>query len=114
MIPSACAEKLDFSGEGLEIRGCIDRLDLEALLGAPIIAQKDAGQRTACRCVRSVDIGAYDTCGHGCVYCYARTGRGQAACDVRSPVLGGFIGDNDRVTDRMEKPAAVCQRSIFD
>lgn len=27
--------------------------------------------RRGCRCVVSRDIGAYDTCPHGCVYCYA-------------------------------------------
>lgn len=36
---------------------------------------KDKGQRKACGCIVSKDIGMYDTCPHFCVYCYANAGR---------------------------------------
>ena len=42
------------------------------------VAARESGNRPGCRCALSRDIGAYDTCPHGCVYCYAVAERDRA------------------------------------
>jgi hypothetical protein len=49
---------------------CIDAQRLAEIGGHPFIA-KTKGNRPGCLCAESRDIGAYDSCPHGCVYCYA-------------------------------------------
>ena len=55
---------------GIAGASCIDAHRLSAIAGRPITA-KQKGNRAGCLCAESRDIGAYDSCAHGCVYCYA-------------------------------------------
>ncbi len=55
---------------------CIDAERLSDVAGRPVAARQK-GNRAGCMCAQSRDIGDYDTCPHGCVYCYA----------VRTPAL---------------------------
>ena len=48
---------------------CIDSFRLSYVAGYPIKASRKS-HRKACSCHESRDIGQYDTCPHGCVYCY--------------------------------------------
>jgi hypothetical protein len=42
---------------------------------------RDPGQRNACTCIVSKDIGQYSTCMHLCAYCYANTSSAAAAAN---------------------------------
>lgn len=66
-----CAEEVDLDLRGIKHGSCIDPVLIENLTGKKIQTTKDKNQRKACGCIQSTDIGQYNTCKHGCVYCYA-------------------------------------------
>jgi DNA repair photolyase len=68
----SCAEDLDLRKHGILPGRCIDPLLIEEITGIGRGVKKDRYQRRHCGCVESIDMGRYGTCGHGCVYCYAR------------------------------------------
>jgi len=68
----ACAEPYDLSGLGIGRGACVDAALIEKLFDIKIAPAKDRGQRKACGCAPSVDIGEYGRCRRGCAYCYAR------------------------------------------
>lgn len=108
LILSACAENIDLEQYEIEHNSCIDQNLIERIVGTPIDVRPD-GQRPYCRCVKCDDIGAYDTCPHGCVYCYANY-RGTVVADkrkqydVNSPILCGKVNElTDRISVRAVK-----------
>jgi hypothetical protein len=104
-----CAEQIDLEAYGIEHNRCIDdRLiakefqhdnELMRFLGLdpqpvqgdlfnskPNTKKKnltDAGQREACGCIISKDIGEYNTCPHLCAYCYANTSGSLALANYK-------------------------------
>ncbi len=95
---ATCAEKFDLNKYGIMHNKCVDDdlmiklfhhdTELMKFLGVEFVEptlfeptegiektkkMKDKGQREACGCIMSKDIGQYNTCPHECVYCYANT-----------------------------------------
>lgn len=101
MILSYCCPKFDLSHLGVSGRGCIDR-EMMRSLNIPYEAQSTP-LREGCRCVRSVDIGEYDTCAHECLYCYAngrsRENRSAKLYDPTSEMLWSRLTPRDRIVE---------------
>lgn len=89
-----CSERIDLADQGIGHGKCIDDVLIRRLFGRQVGSGKDCNQREECGCVKSLDIGSYDTCLHGCAYCYATAKkelakRNAGRHDPLSPFLVG-------------------------
>ena len=73
---SCCGDYL--VGDKIKKAHCIDGSIIEELFFPKGLSYKHKPTRDECGCTESTDIGTYDTCPHGCVYCYANTNKGRA------------------------------------
>jgi hypothetical protein len=65
-----CSQRAYSQAKGVKEARCVDAQRLSDIAGYRIHA-KLKGNRKECGCFESKDIGDYDTCPHGCIYCYA-------------------------------------------
>ncbi len=79
----ACCNEYLVDGE-IEKAKCIDAGRLAALFNDMDLSAKSAPTREGCGCARAIDIGAYDTCAHGCLYCYANSDKEKAKRFLKS------------------------------
>lgn len=115
----SCAEKIDLEKYGIRHGACIDKERIHNLTGYKLDLKKDAGQRKECRCVESIDIGMYDTCTHGCTYCYATKGlksaeRKRAQHNKNAPILVGTLQGDEIITEKEVQTSKDNQISLFD
>lgn len=98
----SCAEGNFLSEFGVDVSGCMTRQVLERAVGSPLKIPGSHGMRESCPCIGGSDIGAYDTCGHLCRYCYATSRMENVAenrkrHDPSSPMLIGNIMPEDKI-----------------
>lgn len=68
----------DLLVEGVLPGRCVDYEHLAQVFGHADCVPKLAPTKKGCGCSESLDIGAYGTCAHGCLYCYANQDYGAA------------------------------------
>ncbi|NVJ92645.1 MAG: DUF1848 domain-containing protein [Methylocystaceae bacterium] len=89
----------------IEASACIDVKRLEDFGGTALIVDRKPHRRE-CGCASSKDIGAYDSCPHGCLYCYAVENHSLAKNrfqrhDPHSPFLFEEAVTTEETTDQL-------------
>ena len=121
MILRPCVEGSYLAEYGADCSGCLTIPVLENALGENLSVPQEQKKRsprritedgktrtTGCACHLSADIGAYDSCGHLCRYCYANSSaesvrRNMSRHDPRSPLLIGRPSSQDRIIQVRQK-----------
>ena len=103
---------------GVDCTGCMTLSTYEKAIGCRLLAPKQPKSTRDCLCHLSCDIGAYNTCGHGCRYCYANhddaaVRRAMAMHDPASPLLIGHVLVGEVIRDAAQASWKDGQISLF-
>ncbi|UII57069.1 DUF1848 domain-containing protein [Cytobacillus spongiae] len=97
--------------QGIEKGSCINVPYLSKLFDIDFDSRK-AATREECGCYKSFDIGFYNTCPHGCVYCYANLSQSHALKNYKNhDKNSNFILNSEGIKIK-EKESE--QLSLFD
>lgn len=114
-----CAEGNDLAQYGADCRGCMTAETFETALNCHLHFPPHKPARRECACYLTADIGAYNTCGHLCRYCYANSSKAIVAQNMRqhdpfSPFLIGHSLPGDVVHQAKQESWRIDQVSMFD
>lgn len=112
-----CAEEIDLLEYGITHEGCITKQILKDVIGYNLIEQKSRPLRKACHCYPTRDIGEYNTCMHGCLYCYANEDKQLVIeklkrHDPMSPLLIGHLHKEDVIKEAKQESYKERQLSL--
>ena len=118
MTVKPCAEGDDLAPYGADCSGCMTMEVYEKAAGKKLLPPRIKPARAECACYLSSDIGAYDTCGHLCRYCYANSdpaavAAGRRRHDPGSPFLVGNYMEGDEIRDVPQESWVDHQMSLF-
>ena len=113
-----CGEGDELAPFGADCSGCMTVAMYEQALGRRLKVPKTAPARKECACYLGGDIGAYNTCGHLCRYCYANydanvVRRNMSRHDPESPLLIGHLLPEDQVYEVKQESWIDPQASLF-
>ena len=115
---TGCAESAELAPYGLDTGGCMTREVLERALGVELNPRASSRKRESCPCLLGIDIGEYNSCSHGCLYCYANQSRPAVVRNVPrhdplSPLMIGRPEEGETVKEARQESYLTGQGRLF-
>ena len=103
-----CVEGTELDKFGIDSSGCMTKEVIERVINKNLNIPKQKARNGECYCLLNNDIGEYNTCDHGCLYCYANSNkrlvkRNLKLHDPKSPILIGEIKEDDIIKEMNQK-----------
>lgn len=113
-----CAEHQSLAKYGANIEGCMSKNVMEVALNNKLNVPSKLQTRNECSCLLGSDIGMYNTCLHGCKYCYANYDMKVVHTnfknhDPNSPLLIGNICADDIIKEAKQVSFLSKQLELF-
>lgn len=113
-----CHENESLKSTGVHTSGCMNQQIIERAIGCSLKLPKISEARQGCRCLLNNDIGVYNTCLHGCLYCYANYDRSTVLNNFKrhnkkSPFLIGDFQKDDIIKEAKQVSYLDKQLSLF-
>jgi len=114
----SCCEMEWLKEYGVDVSGCMTQQVIERAIDCTMNVPKKKAARQGCDCLLGNDLGAYNTCWHGCVYCYANynknvVDKNRIQHDPKSPLLIGTLNPEDVVVDAKQESYLDGQMRLF-
>ena len=113
-----CVEGTLLDQFGFDSSGCMTKEVLQKAIGNNLKIPRGKYKNRQCNCLMGRDIGAYNTCLHGCKYCYANANmklvkRNQKLHNPDSPLLIGEVKNGDVVKEVNESSYIDSQQKLI-
>ena len=108
ILIKTCVEGTELDKFGIDSSGCMTKEVIERAINKNLNIPKQKARNGECYCLLNNDIGEYNTCNHGCLYCYANSNkrlvkRNLKLHDPKSPILIGEIKEDDIIKEMNQK-----------
>lgn len=118
-LKTCLEDSQDLRHLGIDVNGCMTKETLEKAFHITLNVPHLNQAREGCSCLLNNDIGFYNSCPHGCLYCYANEDQDEVMRNIKrhdpnSPLLIGHVHEDDIIKEAKQESYIEPQLSIFD